>query len=132
MSGKVEPYTPWIVDDKGELTIDTIRSIHQPNDNYRISRYEYQRDTRFACASRLGLVYVLSGSCRYEKQGRVWQLTAPCYTELPSGQFDFSVESSESVELVCVWELPDGFLESDRRNEPGDRPESPTEPTANG
>ena len=101
----IHPWNP----NEGELTLQLIRSRHLPSDRYRISWQRCGHDTEFTGSSRAQRLYVLSGSCEYAVGDANLALTAPCYVDLPAGEFHVCVSSTEDTDIVQVWELPPGF-----------------------
>ncbi|MFO0921167.1 MAG: hypothetical protein U0905_01615 [Pirellulales bacterium] len=113
MNHKPEQHIAWDICTRGLLTLEAIQSIHVPNGNFRISKHTYPAATRFSGAARAAIVYLLNGCCRFEFAAGIWQLTAPCFAEMPEGRYNFEVGHEAGVDLVEVWELPVGFRRCD-------------------
>ena len=104
---------PWNLSD-GELTLGLIQSLHAPAIQFRISPCHYDAGTEFGGTSRAQRLYLLEGSCEYAVGGSTWTMNAPCYADLPSGNFLFRVSNHADVALVHVWELPPHAWPTDR------------------
>ena len=108
----IQQVHPWNVAD-GELTLELIQTLHVPAGHFRISRRHYDAATHFGGSSRAQRFYLLNGACEYTVANSTWQMTAPCFADLPAGEFRFRVTDDSDVTLVHVWELPPNFWQGD-------------------
>lgn len=88
----------------GESSEDAIREQFVSPEDYRVSYFKYPVGTEFPGAMRPGTVFVISGKCDYNF-GEVLSVAAGQFTELPGGNYSFSVTSESPVELVLVWKI---------------------------
>ena len=108
----VQQVNPWNSAD-GELTLDLIQSLHVPAGQFRISHRHYDAGTQFGGSSRAQRFYLLSGSCEYTVGDATWEMAAPCFADLPAGEFRIRVSNDAEVSLVNVWNLPPDFRQDD-------------------
>ena len=99
---------PWHVAD-GELTLELIHTLHFLAGHFRIRRRRYDAGTQFESSSRAKRFYLLAGVCEYTVADSTWKITAPCFVDLPAGEFRFCASNDFDVSLVHVWELPLDF-----------------------
>ncbi|MCR9197665.1 MAG: hypothetical protein NXI04_03380 [Planctomycetaceae bacterium] len=93
-------------DEPQELTLKHIQSLHVPPNQFRITKHNYETGAEFSGSARAQRLYVLTGSCRYQIGKSTWDLVAPCYVDLPDGEFQFQASDNSGVSLVHVWKLP--------------------------
>jgi hypothetical protein len=96
----------WDEGARGPLTVRAVRGQHQPTEHFRISLSAHASGDAFTGTSRAGRVYVIYGRCEYHIGDQRWVLSAPCFVDLPAGDFRFSVPGDCDVMQVRVWELP--------------------------
>jgi hypothetical protein len=91
----------------GPLSLEAIRSIHQPANRHRISPNSYAAGTSFSGSTQEGVCYVLRGSVRFEfPGGESLTLRSGQFGTLPRGTFGFEVLGPDAAEVVRVWKLP--------------------------
>jgi hypothetical protein len=56
-----------------------------------------------------GRLYVLAGKCSLAVGGWSVEIEAGNYADFPEGDFQFRVLGPQDVELVHVWEIPEGY-----------------------
>ena len=98
----------WNQSANGPLSLDTLKTLYQPSERYRISANSYPAGTEIkGGSSREGYCYVLSGQITF-----VWPdhsesvaIRAGEYAFLPEGKHDVQVSKEAPVELIRVWDL---------------------------
>jgi hypothetical protein len=88
-----------------------IRKLYMPPENYRVSAFHYPAGTIFSGSMRSGQVYVIEGSCEYRflEISEPISLLAGETLQLPEGEYEMEVTSTDPVFLVLVWEIPPEF-----------------------
>lgn len=107
------------------MSEDAVRSMFQPADRYRISRYCHTAGTTTHGAMLSGVCFVLSGRCRLKVGSpSPIDLQAGQFIEMPCGSYEIFALGSEDLEMVLVWELPGGIRgqEPGGERDPGVRP----------
>lgn len=102
----------------GAISLEAIRLLFQPAGHYRVSWNRYPPEAAFEGWSRAGRRYIISGRCVLKAGSDSWELSSGDYVDVSEGDYYFSVLGDSPVELVSVWELPEGF----RRTEDGAQP----------
>jgi mannose-6-phosphate isomerase-like protein (cupin superfamily) len=98
--------TKWDASAWGAMSEDAIRA-RWDNGRCRISRYDYCLGAHFRGQMRESVWYVLAGRCRFTSSGQSIELAAGDIAELGAG--DYTLEVTEDLRVVKVWELPPGF-----------------------
>lgn len=92
----------------GEMDLDAISRLYEPEQNFRISKYEYPPKTEFPGQMRSGTCFVLEGQCRYSFDEDI-TLGPQEVVDLPAGSYEFKVLGDEPLIIVLVWPLPSEY-----------------------
>jgi hypothetical protein len=91
-----------------EVSLESIRQHHQPAHHFRVSANTYPEPCEFDALGRQHHLYVLTGKCEIVSADRTWDLGPGDSAEISEGQRRFAVKAAP-LEIVQVWEIPDGF-----------------------
>ncbi len=101
---KIEP-DKWSEATLGVMSLEAIRRLYQPESDYRISWNKYPSNTEFVGWSQARRLYLISGTCVISVAEHSWHLSDGEFSDLPEGDYHFSVLSDTQVELVSVWRI---------------------------
>lgn len=87
------------------LTIENIRALHSPPENFRISRNEYLANTSFSGSMRKGRCYVLQGACRYKFEQAELEMVTGEFIDFEEGSYSFEVTGDNLAIVVLVWDI---------------------------
>src|SRR5947209_2650076 len=96
----------WGDPQSGKLSLETIRTLHQPHERFRVSYNRYDAGVSFDGEARARRLYVIDGACTVSMGAEEWDLCTDDYADLPEGRFQFSVPPSACVKIVSVYSLP--------------------------
>jgi hypothetical protein len=91
----------------GEMSLENIRELYQPEIHYRVSWNKYPSGTDFDGWSQSRRLYIINGSCLVTIKEQSLNLCAGEFSNLPEGDYHFNVPSDSQVELVSVWLIPE-------------------------
>ncbi len=109
MGEKMTASKRWDTELHGALSENSIRESLGYPERYRISTKCYPSGTAFRGRTRVGLVYVKRGKCKYTHEDGELVLSELDYCEIPEGKFGIEVQGDEDYEEVRVWPLPEAF-----------------------
>lgn len=96
----------WCKLSSAPLSLETIRTLHQPSARFRISTYTYPPGTAFVGSGRAGTRYLLAGACSFTFGNSAIELRAEDVADVPDGDYQFAVVGDVPVQFVAVWALP--------------------------
>ncbi len=103
---KLNSTAKWWSNDYGvELNETSVRSVFQPAEGYRISRYRYPTGAVVEGGMIVGMCIVFQGHCRFFFDQAVC-LRSGQYANLPGGAYKLVNEGECVLELMLVWKLP--------------------------
>jgi len=88
-----------------ELSEDLLKSRYSPRSKYRVSGYDYESGSSIPGAHRKGMMFVISGSCKYTFGEHSAILHKGSYFDIQSGTYQLSVLGNKSLKIVFVWDI---------------------------
>ena len=95
--------------EEAQISEAGVRQAHVPHENFRISTQRFEPGIRFSGTTREGLVYVLSGSCRWSIDGQQVNAVEGDVAQMPTGSYEFEVVGDHPCDLAHVWNLNELF-----------------------
>jgi hypothetical protein len=92
-----------------ELSVENIRQLFQPPEDYRISPEKYLPGTEFGGFTRAGRCFIVEGSVRFVFGTDDVTLVAGDVLDFPSGKFSIAVVGTDKLVFVKVWNLRELF-----------------------
>src|SRR5262245_59449350 len=99
----------WIELSSQPMSVEAIRKLHVPAAHFRVSPNRYAVGAVFPGTGMAGRIYVLLGRCSKAVGDWRAELTAGTYADFPAGSYEFKVLGTQDVEVVNVWEIPEGY-----------------------
>lgn len=91
-----------------DMSIEAIKKLHLPTENYRFSKNGYERGAHFIGTKSIPyVIYVLEGSIIYTIDGIAFQLNGGEVGELDRCDYVCDVPSAKDVKFISVFHLPE-------------------------
>ena len=95
---------------KHEVSLESIKKLHQPNGHFRITQDAYSGDAHFCGTMSLAhTYYVLEGEISFTVNGDKTTLTSGLAAEFPACDYWCDVPPGRGVKFVRVCLLPQQF-----------------------
>lgn len=101
--------TRWDSSRFGPLTESTVRTLHGPPKNARVSSYNYPAGDEIEGTSKPCIGYLIKGHVVFRSGGQMYSLEPDDVFEFGGGNYTMSIDPSVDAVVIWVWDLPLGF-----------------------